>query len=50
MSEEKQSRRYGQPRTDVERIMRHYNVDRATAERVVGTVSLPPRGSGQEKK
>lgn len=37
----------GVPRTDVERVMAHYNVSREQAEQLIAQgVKLPPRGTG----
>ena len=40
----------GVPRSDVDRVMNHYGVDRATAERMMAAHGaeelLPPRGTG----
>jgi len=44
-----QERRFGRPRSDIERIMRHYGVSEKKARelyRRYGTSILPPRGSG----
>jgi len=41
------ARQVGVPRTDVERMMRHFGVDRKTAEIMLKRgVKLPPRGTG----
>jgi len=43
-------RRFGVPRTDVERVMQHYGVSREEAERMIREQGverlLPPRGTG----
>jgi hypothetical protein len=42
----------GVPRSDVERVMQHYNVDEATAKDMIaqcGSGILPPRGTGLQQ-
>ena len=40
-------RRYGRPRTDIERAARHYGISLEEAERklAAGEITLPPRGT-----
>jgi len=49
----KSTRKQGQPKTDIERVMTHYDVDEKTAKKMLATKSveelLPERGAGLSK-
>jgi len=49
----KSTRKQGQPKTDIERVMTHYDVDEKTAKKMLATKSvdelLPARGAGLNK-